>query len=131
MDALSSRMTPPSTHVRYRLWLLVLLSTAFASHAAVQGSTVSDRVFVGFSTDRAQVQPGERVKLSWATSNATMCEASGGWEGQRSTQGFEHSTAIERPTAFRLTCSSETASTTRTLNAVSYTHLPLPTTPYV
>ncbi len=53
--------------------------------------------------DRATIGAGESVELSWRSTAATKCQASGGWTGARPTQGHERVT-LARTTAFSLSC---------------------------
>ncbi|MCZ6642720.1 MAG: hypothetical protein O7F71_14165 [Gammaproteobacteria bacterium] len=52
------------------------------------------------------VDPDASVTLSWSTSNATECQASGGWSGTKSLSGHVHVT-ITQDTSFRLSCSGD------------------------
>ncbi|MEO0425637.1 MAG: hypothetical protein AAF184_25110, partial [Pseudomonadota bacterium] len=62
---------------------------------------------VAFSVDRAEVAPGQSVALEWTSTDATSCEASGGWTGARAVSGGERSGALDTATEFALECSGE------------------------
>ncbi|NND64814.1 MAG: hypothetical protein HKM24_02510, partial [Gammaproteobacteria bacterium] len=54
------------------------------------------------------VNENESTQLSWTTSNATSCIASGGWSGPRATSGSNETTvALTTDTTFTLTCNGE------------------------
>ncbi|MBU3673111.1 MAG: hypothetical protein FGM43_11240 [Sinobacteraceae bacterium] len=68
--------------------------------------------------------PGEAVKLTWSTSNATSCSASGNWSGTKATSGTEEPLAPLNSTAetltYALTCTGPGGSRT---NSVSVKYL--------
>ena len=50
------------------------------------------------------VTTGEASMLSWSSTNATSCVASGGWSGTKSTSGTESTGALAATTTFTLAC---------------------------
>ena len=50
------------------------------------------------------VASGATTSLTWSTTNATACTASGGWTGSRATSGTEASSAVTASTTFTLNC---------------------------
>ena len=79
-----------------------------SSHQTVvqnQASTVP--ASVNLSVSATVVDPGASVALSWSTSNATECQASGGWTGTKQLSGTVTVTNITQSTSFRLSCSGE------------------------
>ena len=48
--------------------------------------------------------PGGAALLSWTSSNAASCSASGGWSGTKSTGGSQSTGALTAPTTFSLSC---------------------------
>ena len=50
------------------------------------------------------VAAGSAPELSWTSSNATACEASGGWNGSKPASGRQRATAIAGATTYTLTC---------------------------
>jgi uncharacterized delta-60 repeat protein len=61
------------------------------------------------------VSPGGRSTLSWSTTNATACAATGGWNGTRSTSGSEQTQALATPTTFTLTCTGASGQVSRSV----------------
>ncbi len=70
---------------------------------------------VALSANPAQVPAQSRATLTWSSTDATSCQASGGWSGARTTAGSESVGPIASTTNFRLDCAgpggSQTAST--------------------
>jgi hypothetical protein len=59
---------------------------------------------ISFSASPASVASGGTTVLSWTTSNADTCTASGGWSGSRPVNGSASSAAITANTTFTLNC---------------------------
>jgi hypothetical protein len=55
------------------------------------------------------------VVLTWSSTNATTCTASGGWTGTRAISGTETSAALTGDTAFTLACSGPGGSGSRSV----------------
>ena len=90
-------------------------STAVAKLAAAISSFTSNI----FSTE-----VGSSVDISWSSTNATSCTASGSWTGSRDTTGsetFEISTAGE--STFTLTCNGEGGNASRTITIEGYRNI--------
>ena len=69
-----------------------------------------------FSSSASSITAGESITLTWSTSNANSCSASGDWSGTKGTNGSETLTLDNVKTySFTLTCSGATG----TSNAVS------------
>lgn len=81
---------------------------------------------VTLSANPASVTSGNSTMLSWSSTNATTCTASGGWSGTRSTSGSVSTGNLTTTTSYTLTCTgvggSGNASTT-----VTVTPAPQPT----
>ncbi len=61
---------------------------------------------VSLSADpKTTIAYGGVAQLSWASTNATACSASGGWSGSRAQSGAESTPALTSGTTFALTCS--------------------------
>jgi hypothetical protein len=50
------------------------------------------------------VTSGGSSTLTWSTTNATSCTASGGWSGDKSTSGSQNTGALTATTSFTLNC---------------------------
>ena len=72
---------------------------------------------VSLSASPTSVAFGGSTALSWSTTDATSCVASGAWSGTRATSGNENSAALSNnPSAFTLTCTGPGGQTSRTVN---------------
>lgn len=60
---------------------------------------------VDLTASDSVVGAGESVQLSWSSENVSDCSASGGWSGDRGTEGSVAVGPIEESTTFTLTCS--------------------------
>lgn len=59
---------------------------------------------VVLSASPTTIGAGQTVTLTWSSTNATSCSASGGWSGARAISGTEASAALSATTTFTLTC---------------------------
>jgi alpha-tubulin suppressor-like RCC1 family protein len=62
---------------------------------------------VSISAAPGSVSPGGTVTLSWSASNASSCNASGGWSGARAAFGTEAVTGLSESRTFTLTCTGK------------------------
>jgi hypothetical protein len=70
----------------------------------------------------AVVPAGSAAVLSWRSSNATACTASGAWSGAKPTSGTQSTGALSAPTSYSMTChGAGGASNTATVTVVSGT----------
>jgi hypothetical protein len=78
---------------------------------------------VTISANPAQVAQGGTSNLTWSSTNAQTCTASGGWSGARATAGTLTTSALTQTTTYTLTCSglggSGSGSTTVTVSPVT------------
>lgn len=79
---------------------------------------------VVLSVNPTNISAGQTVTLTWSSTNATSCSASGGWSGARNPSGTETSAALSATTTFTLTCLGN--GTQATANATA-TVIPPPT----
>jgi hypothetical protein len=82
------------------------------------GSSPSDpppAVYLAFATDQASADTGESVTLSWASSGARSCSASGAWEGKMALEGTFRTPPLASASTYVLTCKTKKVSETRTL----------------
>ena len=87
----------------------------FILNCTGDNETVSDsvHVYVGtvvlptltFSSSSSTVNTGASTTLSWSTTNATACTASGDWSGSKATSGSEVINSISSDSSFNLSCS--------------------------
>jgi hypothetical protein len=80
------------------------------------GTTSPDTtVFMSFTADRDVIATGESVRLSWASSGARSCNATGAWEGKQPTEGVFQTASLQQSNQFTLTCKTKGASTSQTV----------------
>ena len=74
----------------------------------VAGESVQPQpVSVSISANPSTINQGSSATLSWSSSNASSCFASGGWSGSKSTSGSE-TVFPSFTTAYTMTCNSST-----------------------
>jgi hypothetical protein len=79
-------------------------ATALAGTYALTVSRTPPAPTVTLNSSSASVVQGTTVDLTWSSTNATACTASGGWSGTRTPTGTERSPAINGSTTFSLEC---------------------------
>jgi trimeric autotransporter adhesin len=78
-----------------------------AGGSATQSATVSvtkAAPAIVLSASPSTVKSGAATSLTWSSTNATSCIASGGWSGNQSTSGSKSTSALTATTSFMLTC---------------------------
>ena len=77
---------------------------------------------VTLSANPSTVKSGNTTTLSWTSTNATSCSASGGWSGAKATSGSSATAALTANTTYSITCTgsggSAVQSATVTVSAV-------------
>lgn len=68
---------------------------------------------VEFAANPASVASGGSTTLSWTSSDATSCVASGGWSGAHALSGTQPSGALTATSTFTLACTGPGGTTTR------------------
>jgi len=92
---------------------LTCTNIAGTATSSVTISTVS-AASVTLSASPTSVPLNGTSTLSWTSSDATSCAASGGWSGTKSTNGTEATSALATTTLFVLECSNLAGTTTAT-----------------
>lgn len=71
----------------------------------------------------SSVASGGSTTLSWVTTGASVCEASGAWSGSRATSGSEVTSALESSSTYALTCTGPggSAAATAVISVISVT----------
>jgi hypothetical protein len=59
---------------------------------------------VSISASPASIAAGESTSLAWQSTNATGCEASGGWSGTKATSGNESVGPVQTSSVYSLSC---------------------------
>lgn len=60
---------------------------------------------VSLSADPTNIQANGSSTLTWSSTNATLCTASGGWTGGKATSGSQTTGALTATTSYALSCS--------------------------
>jgi hypothetical protein len=69
---------------------------------------------INISADSYSITAGKSAKISWSTTNATSCTASGGWSGSKGINGSESVSPIET-TEYTLSCSGPGGSVSKSV----------------
>ena len=86
-----------------------------------------DAPTVSLSASASQIAAGDTVNLSWSSSNATACTASGGWSGSRATSGQMQVGPLQASTSFSLNCAGDGGSASDAVTVTVVTSTPAPT----
>ncbi len=89
------------------------------------GGSASDSVTVAFdepptvsvSATPELIHPGETTTLTWSSSNAESCEASGAWTGTKAVDGSEEIGSLSESATLTLTCRNVTDTATTIASA--------------
>lgn len=102
-------------------WLsLALLAGCGGSSGGVSTSAADDSPTVSspsisLSASPMLVSSGGSTVVSWSSTNATSCQASGGWSGPRDTSGSETVGPLQQNTTLSLSCSGAGGSSIRSV----------------
>jgi hypothetical protein len=83
------------------------LTCTGAGGSASQSTTVSVSALpprISFNANPTSVASGAKSTLTWSSTNATACSASGGWSGTLATSGSSSTAALTAATTYTLTC---------------------------
>jgi hypothetical protein len=94
------------------LALVLVIITALSGCDGRSGGSGSNtaadlRATVQMSAVPTVVNPGGQTYISWSAENATSCQASGGWSGERPATGSFRTSALTTDTTFALTCGGD------------------------
>jgi len=78
-----------------------------------------------FSAAPASIASGGTSQLTWSTTNATSCTASGGWTGTKGTSGTLATSALTANTSYTLACSGASGSISRTATVTVTSNAPV------
>lgn len=59
---------------------------------------------ITFTSNPSGIEQGKSSTLTWSSTNATSCTATGGWTGTKATSGSQIISNITEPTTYTLTC---------------------------
>jgi hypothetical protein len=69
---------------------------------------------VSLSASPTSLSPGQSATLTWNSTNATACTASGAWSGSQPTTGSTSTGALNQTSSYTLTCTGSGGSTSAT-----------------
>ena len=81
---------------------------------------------VSLTANPTSVTSGGASTLTWSSTNATSCTASGGWSGTKATSGSQSTGALTASTDFILTCTG-TGGSASVSTRVTFSASPVPT----
>ncbi len=86
---------------------------------------------VSINASPSTISTGQASTLTWSSTNASSCNASGGWSGTKSTSGSLSTGALNQSTIYTLTCNGAggTGSATSTVTVNAAAPPPSPTPP--
>jgi hypothetical protein len=96
---------------RSMLALAALISLP-AVESGVAAAATSPPTII-FRSGNPTISSGGKSYLYWQATNATACEASGGWQGSVSTRSGQWTGALTKTTQFLLTCTGASGSATK------------------
>lgn len=96
-------IAPSPGYADYPVWAVVPRTTTLAAPS------------VTLSASPTSVSAGQTTTLTWTSSGADSCVASGGWAGTVGTSGTQVSAAINSSTTFTLTCTGSGQSTAQSI----------------
>jgi len=105
--------------------LFVLLQFLYGCGGGGGGGSGSEQVSpaptLNFSASSLEVEVTETVLLSWSSTNATSCVASGGWSGTKASSGSQDVTTINvGSNIYGLTCSGSGGSISASITVIVY-----------
>jgi len=93
----------------------------------VTAQAAPEQPTLSLSAQDSSVTEGESTQLSWNSSNATSCSASGGWSGSRPVDGSATVGPINQDTTYTLSCSGAGGSVQRSVTVTATAPAPEPT----
>src|SRR5579863_2380619 len=81
------------------------------------GQAVTPQPVLTLSASPVSISKGSSATLSWSSTNATSCTASGGWSGSEPTSGSASTGALNSTTTFTLTCNGASGTTPASASA--------------
>lgn len=71
---------------------------------------------VTFNANPTSVTSGNATTLTWSSTNASGCVASGAWSGNKAASGSEQSAALSNSSTFQIGCTGAGGTTNRSVN---------------
>ena len=105
----------------YILTSIFLITSCGGGGGGGGGAPLVTAIINTFTSNLLSTEVGTTVDISWTSSNATSCNASGSWEGAKSTSGTETVTINSAGNlTFTLTCSGSGTSASKNLVIEGY-----------
>ena len=92
------------SHIYFALAGAALLLAACGRGKGVSPSMTVPAPTVTLTASPTSIASGGSSTLTWSSTNATSCTASGGWTGSKATSGTLGTGAITMPSSYSLTC---------------------------
>ncbi len=91
--------------IRVLTWMLAI-NLAIGCSSSSTDNTADPAPTVSLSTSATSIASGATVNLTWSSTNADSCTASGAWSGNKNTSGSENSgSLVAASNIFQLSCS--------------------------
>lgn len=94
--------------------------------ASVTVTPVAPPPVVNLAADPSSLVAGNASTLSWSTTNASGCTASGGWSGSKALTGTQSTGALTAATTYTLACTGPGGTSSKAVT-VTVTAAPMPT----
>lgn len=111
----SGKFSFDATPGDYSLNLIATAGTT--THYAMYGTLVTDATpapTVTLTASPATISAQQKSTLTWSTTNATSCTASGSWSGSKATSGTFDTGPLSANSSFKLDCSGPGGTTSAT-----------------
>ncbi|HZF25921.1 MAG TPA: hypothetical protein VEZ88_06635 [Steroidobacteraceae bacterium] len=100
----ANNVTFPATAGRYVLNFVAAPATEFGTYGVSVVAANVPQPTVSLTANPTTVRSGGTTTLTWSSTNASGCVASGAWTGNKGTSGSEPSVALTANSTFSLTC---------------------------
>jgi len=100
--------------------LIISLTSCGGGGGSADTAPIPPNVSMSLSSDLNEIYIHNKIILTWSSSNADFCSASGDWNGTKASNGSEEIIIKEaKDNTFILTCSSSSSSTDRNVTVTS------------
>ena len=100
--------------------LVILISCGGGGGGSADPAPTPPNVLMSFSSDLNEIYIHNKITLTWSSSNADSCSASGDWIGTKPNNGSEEIIIREaKDSTFILNCSSSSSSADRNITVTS------------
>ena len=100
--------------------LIISLTSCGGGGGSADTAPIPPNVSMSLSSDLNEIYIHNKIILTWSSSNADLCSASGDWNGTKASNGSEEIIIREaKDNTFILTCSSSSSSADRNITVTS------------